>query len=521
MKQFQFYLFLTLIFLFTFSVAATPDFTYPDAVASSKLKQQRYDKLAVRVDGAGYLDVYGSTVSQAFKHKTKLDANHAASLQLFFAKQLNNPNLEFNKGFAHFEKDGKEYYLKLSSYAASYSYTLLTVATYPEVVTLPATEEYRVVKSKKIKFPKHQLIPNVKDFAVSSANYFAYDEKSFRYGRKQHKHEGQFWTVTYSKTSKGLDSYRYITAHDYKKQALKLGGKLLADEDNKFVIKLDKSIVSFSSYNGSFTLKIIQEESFKQALILTPDAIKTELDKTGKITLDGVYFDFNKATLKPESLKAILSAVALMQRYPDLVISVHGHTDDKGSDTYNFKLSSDRAASVMSAIVAQGIDASRMHAKGHGETDPIVSNDTDEGRAQNRRVELHKESGGEKKAIITIDFIKPIENSVVTESYTYQDSSLGVQYEKPYSQEKAYTEYKGTQKTISYEIINNNKRDTSFSRTAIIKNYENVLELYNAKIVGNKKSTLYFEIEDRGDGKKVYGRIEAYDGSYTIRFLIE
>ena len=63
--------------------------------------------------------------------------------------------------------------------------------------------------------------------------------------------------------------------------------------------------------------------------------------------------------------------------------------------------------------------------------------------------------------------------------------------------------------------------DEAFSRKAIIKNYENVLELYNATIVGHYGNSLSFEISDRGDSKKVYGKIDAYEGSYNIRFLIE
>jgi len=95
-----------------------------------------------------------------------------------------------------------------------------------------------------------------------------------------------------------------------------------------------------------------------------------------------------------------------MQRYTDLVISIHGHTDSKGSDTYNMTLSADRAASVRNAIASKGIENSRLQSQGYGESEPIATNDTDDGRAENRRVELHKVSGGNEKSIITIDFIK-------------------------------------------------------------------------------------------------------------------
>lgn len=515
------YLLFLLLPLFLLGSQSLPDFTYPNAIAKSQPKQEPYNKLEFWVKGKGYIKIYGTTYLQDFQHPKNIGADYKNLTESFFIKKLNIPDLAFKDGIAHFTKEGKNYYIKLSTYANSYSYIYLHEMPCPDLMTLQVDGKYNLAKSKKLTFAPHILLPDVKGFEISRAKYFDYDEFTFYYAKKGHLHKGEFWDIEYSKIAKDSYNYRYMLAHDYKKKLLALGGEILDDEDNSFVFKLGDTIGKFASYNSAFSIKMIQEESFKQALILTPDAIKTELDKTGKITLDGIYFDFNKATLKAESQKAILSTVALMQRYNDLVLSIHGHTDNKGSETYNAKLSSERAAAVMNAIIAQGIDASRLDSKGHGERDPIATNDTEDGRAKNRRVELHKESGGDKKSVITIDFIKPIENSVASEAITYQKSSLGMQYSKPYSQEKVYKEYKGTQKKISYEIIKDNKRDMSFSRKAIIKNYENVLELYNAKIIGEYSDTLYFEIADRGDGKQVFGRIEGYTGSYTIRFLIK
>jgi OmpA-OmpF porin, OOP family len=513
------HLFLLLVpfFLWAFEL---PDLTYPGASPSSKLKHERYDRLEYYVKGEGYKKVYGETHAQDFKHPDSIGKDYEQKVKAFVAKQLGIDVALFDGRFAHFEKDGESYYLQVASYNRSYSYVLLHVAPCPDVVTLPVEGNYDLTPSKTLSFPKHPLLPNVKGFVISSAKYFTFDEATFYYDKGGHKHEGQYWNIDYKKTADDSDSYRYIVANDYKKKLFSLGGTILKDEDNSFTFRLGDSIAKFAGYNGTFSLQIIQEEAFKQSLVLTPDAIKVELDKAGKVTLDGIYFDFDKATLKSESQKAILSTVALLERYPDLTLSIHGHTDNKGSDTYNAKLSSDRAAAVMHAIIAQGIDASRLSSKGHGEEDPVATNDTDEGRAQNRRVELHKESGGDKKSVITIDFIKPIEGSVITGNRTYQDGALGIQYTKPYSKDKRYVEYKGTHKYISYEIMKDGKLNKSFSRKAIIKNYANILELYNAKIVGEYSNTLYFEIADRGDGKKVYGRIEGYSGSYSIRFLI-
>lgn len=505
--------------------------TYPTATKSSEVKSERYDKLEVYIKGEGYRSVYGETWEQEFEYPEFENDSDQQRLKDFMIKALDINASDISKeDIGHFFKADKEYWLKLSLSSTSYDYLLLRVDDYPEKVSFDAnaTPIYAPKFEKrhgKVPFESNSVIPLVKGYGIDGVTYRNYDEHTFYYNRSGHLHKGKFYEIDFTKITDDPNSDRYGIAHEYKDKLLALGATVLKDKDNEIIFKFEKegalNIIKFSGGDSSFSITIIQEEPFKQSLVLTPDAIKTELDKTGKITLDGIYFDFNKATLKPESSKAILSTVALMQRYPDLVLSVHGHTDNRGTNTYNTKLSSERADSVMKAIIAEGIDASRLRSKGHGEDDPIASNDTDEGRAQNRRVELHKESGGDKKSIITIDFIKPIENSHITETKTYQNDTLGIQFTQPYSKEKHYEEFKGTHKHIGYDIIKDAQRDSTFSRKAIIKNYENVLELYNAKILGKQSNTLYFEIADRGDGKKIYGRIEAYTGSYSIRFLIE
>lgn len=210
-----------------------------------------------------------------------------------------------------------------------------------------------------------------------------------------------------------------------------------------------------------------------------------------------------------------------MQRYNDLVVSIDGYTDSKGDEHYNQTLSSSRAKAVMNAIIAEGIDASRLSFKGHGEDNPIASNDTDEGRAKNRRVELHKISGGNTQQVIDISFIKPLPNAVQTQKRGYDNHSLTVEFTPPFSKKKTHQKHTGHLETIRYDIMNQGKIDKHVSRKAIIKNYENVLELYNAKVVGINDGQLWFVIDNRGDGKKVYGRIDGYDGYYAVFMLIK
>jgi OOP family OmpA-OmpF porin len=106
------------------------------------------------------------------------------------------------------------------------------------------------------------------------------------------------------------------------------------------------------------------------------------------IELEGVYFDFDKATIKPEGKAVLDEAAALLNKHERVVVEVAGHTDSVGSDAYNQGLSERRANSVKDYLTAQGVTATRLTAKGYGEAQPVASNDTKEGRAENRRVEL-------------------------------------------------------------------------------------------------------------------------------------
>ncbi|MDB5968254.1 MAG: outer membrane protein OmpA [Hydrocarboniphaga sp.] len=107
-----------------------------------------------------------------------------------------------------------------------------------------------------------------------------------------------------------------------------------------------------------------------------------------KVVLRGVNFEFDKATLTPDA-KALLDMVSdALQARTDISVELDGHTDSKGSDAYNQKLSERRCESVKQYLVGRGIDAGRLTTAGFGETQPIEDNATDEGREYNRRVEL-------------------------------------------------------------------------------------------------------------------------------------
>lgn len=109
---------------------------------------------------------------------------------------------------------------------------------------------------------------------------------------------------------------------------------------------------------------------------------------TTVIALNNIFFDFNKATLRPESITELRHMVKFMQEYPKLKVEISGHTDSIGTDEANRKLSQERAEAVREYLSLHGIHASRVTAKGYGATKPVAPNSTEEGRQRNRRTEF-------------------------------------------------------------------------------------------------------------------------------------
>ncbi|MGO9138507.1 MAG: OmpA family protein, partial [Syntrophales bacterium] len=148
---------------------------------------------------------------------------------------------------------------------------------------------------------------------------------------------------------------------------------------------------------GAFVGKIFLAQKPAEAPAPPPPAPVEEMKKApeveqkilekGRATLD-VKFDFDKAVVKPQYYKDIQSVAEVMKKYPDLKIVIEGHTDNVGGNKYNLNLSQKRAEAVKNVMVTKfNIEPSRLTAKGFGESKPIASNSTKEGRQKNRRVE--------------------------------------------------------------------------------------------------------------------------------------
>lgn len=130
----------------------------------------------------------------------------------------------------------------------------------------------------------------------------------------------------------------------------------------------------------------------KQAAEIEKDLEGARVERVGegiKITFDsGLLFDVNKASLKPASKTNLTDLARILNKYPDTNILIEGHADATGTEEWNLELSRSRASSVVNYLAGQQVMETRFNTMGYGESQPIASNDTAEGRAANRRVEV-------------------------------------------------------------------------------------------------------------------------------------
>ncbi|QND52242.1 OmpA family protein [Phyllobacterium sp. 628] len=129
-----------------------------------------------------------------------------------------------------------------------------------------------------------------------------------------------------------------------------------------------------------------------QMVLVTASEINKGLDTSGKINLYGIHFDFNKATIKPESRPSLDEIAKFLKEQPEQKLNVVGHTDNIGGADFNLKLSDARATAVVDDLVkTYAISSGRLKPSGHGLQEPVAPNDSEDGRAKNRRVELTRQ----------------------------------------------------------------------------------------------------------------------------------
>ena len=184
---------------------------------------------------------------------------------------------------------------------------------------------------------------------------------------------------------------------NYQNAARSAGGQVLLDTKELTTIRFTKggkevwcAVATSNEPSGMFILMVIVEkQAMQQEVTIDAKAMARDIGESGRVAIYGIHFDTGKAELKPESAPALAEIAKLLKESPALKVYVVGHTDMVADLATNVKLSQARAQAVVNALVSQhAIAASRLIAYGDGPYAPVASNRTEEGRAQNRRVEL-------------------------------------------------------------------------------------------------------------------------------------
>jgi OmpA-OmpF porin, OOP family len=141
--------------------------------------------------------------------------------------------------------------------------------------------------------------------------------------------------------------------------------------------------VKITPFSAAYSVEVAD-----MGAVAAEDKLAKALDDAGHVALYGIYFDTDKATLRPDSEATLVQIRKLLAARPAMKLEIQGHTDNTGTRPHNDTLSQERAAAVKAWLAAHGIDGGRLTTKGYADTKPVAPNGTPQGRALNRRVEL-------------------------------------------------------------------------------------------------------------------------------------
>ena len=244
----------------------------------------------------------------------------------------------------------------------------------------------------------HDVLSRLPDYYIETCTLKQFDAYKFASGKATMTIEGKFTNIRYQPPANLSPKPSTLQVlRNVENAVKKIGGTVMATDQSKETFKLAKGskeiwIEAWADYTGKYILTIVEKDAMTQQLVADASAFADGLKTTGHIAVDGILFETGKSDLKPESSAAIAEVAKLLKGDATLKVFVVGHTDNVGGLDGNVKLSQDRAASVVNALVkTHGIDATRLKPFGAGPYSPVASNDSDDGRAKNRRVELVKQ----------------------------------------------------------------------------------------------------------------------------------
>lgn len=246
----------------------------------------------------------------------------------------------------------------------------------------------------------HPLISRMPDFWISEYKVTEFDIYKFRGADKKSVDiEGHKYSILYKIKTGSPDPGALKIVKNVQDALKKIGGKVIHDDSfNKastIVFQKDKkeSWIEVRAYSGiMYRITIVEREIMEQEIVADAKAMGDDINNSGHVSVYGIFFDTGKSDLKAESDSALIQISELLKTNTSLKLYVVGHTDNVGNLEANMKLSNDRANEVVKSLLGNfGISSDRLKSYGVASLAPVASNDTEEGRAKNRRVELVKQ----------------------------------------------------------------------------------------------------------------------------------
>lgn len=181
----------------------------------------------------------------------------------------------------------------------------------------------------------------------------------------------------------------------------------LTNDDGEFIFRsLDGSKEYTVRVDDRYTISNIQVNKNRKQVNTNSIADANE-GLASRIKAESIYFDFNSTVIRNEAINTLRDIKKVLYDYPNVTLELHGYTDDKGSSAYNILLGENRGKSALNVLAKEGIDASRIQVKTHGESEPVASNKTFEGRQLNRRVDFYILGGAKYKKKAAVYIMKP------------------------------------------------------------------------------------------------------------------
>lgn len=273
--------------------------------------------------------------------------------------------------------------------------TVICILTGLFLFTLPGLAQQK----DKTDCKDHPLFTRMPDSWIRDCKEQEFNAFAFKTGQGTTTSvEGRLWSIQYypQATAKSRPSELQIL-RNFENAVKKLGGSVVYSEKAKETLKLTKNgkeiwIEVWAEFTGKYGLTIVEKQEMAQDIVADAAVFSDDIRATGHTAVYGIYFETGKSAIKPESEQAIAEIAKLLNGDTGLLLYVVGHTDNEGGLENNMKLSQARADAVVNALVSNhGIKSSRLKSYGAGPFAPVASNDTEEGKAKNRRVELVKQ----------------------------------------------------------------------------------------------------------------------------------